>query len=66
MEVLTSKNRMSEVQPRSIHFTLMKMLSLDYYANHEGPAKISASEDYFITYCCFLDIDSTFHASVMA
>ena len=27
------------------------MSSLDYYASHKGPAKISESEDYFITYC---------------
>ena len=27
------------------------MSSLDYYANHKGLAKISGSEDYFITYC---------------
>ena len=27
------------------------MLSPDYYANHKGLAKISKSEDYFITYC---------------
>ena len=27
------------------------MLSPDYYANHKGLAKISESEDYFITYC---------------
>ena len=26
------------------------MSSLDYYASHKGPAKISESEDYFITY----------------
>ena len=29
------------------------MLSLDYYANYKGPAKISEPEDYFITYCIF-------------
>ena len=27
------------------------MLSLDYYANHNSPAKISESEDHFITHC---------------
>ena len=27
------------------------MLSPDYYANHNGPAEISESEDHFITYC---------------
>ena len=27
------------------------MSILDYYANHKGLAKISESEDYFITYC---------------
>ena len=27
------------------------MSSPDYYASHKGPAKISESEDYFITYC---------------
>ena len=27
------------------------MLSLEYYANHKGPAAISESEDHFITYC---------------
>ena len=29
----------------------VKMLSLDYYANHKGRAAISESEDHFITYC---------------
>ena len=27
------------------------MSSLDYNASHKGPANISESEDYFITYC---------------
>ena len=49
MEVLTSKNRMSATM--FLCFTLVKMSSPDYYASHKGLAKISESEDYFISYC---------------
>ena len=49
MEVLTSKNRMSATT--FLCFTSVKMLSPYYYANHNGPAEISESEDHFITYC---------------
>ena len=54
MEVLTSKNRMSAtLQLHSFHFTSVKMLSPDYYANHNGLAEISEPGDHFITYCVF-------------
>ena len=52
MEVLTSKNRMIATQ--SFHFTLVKMLSPDYYKNHNGLAATQCLEDFLITYCLTL------------
>ena len=49
MEVLTSKNRMSATTFLSLYFS--ENVITDYYANHNGLAEISESEDQFITYC---------------
>ena len=42
------------MQPHSFCFTLVKMLSPDYYNNHNGLAATQHSEDFLITYCLTL------------
>ena len=42
------------MQLHSFHFTLVKIVSLDYYATYNGLAQATELTDYFITYCIFL------------
>ena len=42
------------MQPRSFHFTLVKISSPDYYPDFNGLAATQHSEDLLITYCLTL------------